>query len=365
MADTTIGAEAAPAVPSSMRAAVLRKPFDVRLEDRPTPVPREGEVLIRVRVVGVCGSDVHYYEHGKIGRYVVEKPLILGHECSGVVAAVGPGATRFQPGDRVAAEPGVACGRCESCKSGRYNLCPDVRFLATPPVDGAFAQYIAIREDFVFPIPDGLSFERAAMNEPFSVGLHAVRRAGLRTGDTVAIMGMGPVGLLAVAAAKACGAKKIIVSDVVPSRLEAALKMGASYAVHAGQADSVEEIRRLTDGKGADISIETAGNPRALRAALSATKRGGVLAIVGLPPEGQASLDIAYLVDNEIDVRGVFRYANAYPLGLELLGDPSLDAESLFTDAYPLEETAAALERARTNKNASLKVLVYPNGTTE
>jgi L-iditol 2-dehydrogenase len=350
-------------VPPVMKAAVMHRPFDVRLEERPTPRPREDEVLIKVMVVGVCGSDVHYYEHGKIGRYVVEKPLLLGHECSGEIVAVGEQVSRFAPGDRVAVEPGVACGRCESCKSGRYNLCPDVRFLATPPIDGAFAQYIAIREDFVFPIPKGLTFERAAMNEPFSVGLHAVRRAGLKKGDTVSIMGMGPVGLLAVVAARACGAEKIIVSDIEPLRMEAALKLGASYAVHAGQENAAEAIRRLTGGEGVDAAIETAGNPNALQSALLGVRRGGKMAIVGLPPQGQAALDISYIVDNEIDIRGVFRYANTYPLGLELLNDPALPIEALFTDAYTLEDTQAALERARTNKSGSLKVLVYPNGT--
>lgn len=349
-------------IPPVMKAAVMHRPFDVRLEERPTPRPRADEVLIKVMVVGVCGSDVHYYEHGKIGRYVVEKPLLLGHECSGEVVAVGGKASRFAPGDRVAVEPGIACGRCASCKSGRYNLCPDVRFLATPPIDGAFAQYIAVREDFAFPIPDELTFERAAMNEPFSVGLHAVRRAGLKKGDTVSIMGMGPVGLLAVVAARACGAKKIIVSDVEPLRLEAALKLGATYAVHAGRENVVEAIRRFTDGEGVKVAIETAGNPNALQSALLGVKRGGTMAIVGLPPQGQAALDISYIVDNEIDILGVFRYANTYPLGLDLLNDKEIDIEALFTDSYSLEEAQAALERARTNKSGSLKVLVYPNG---
>lgn len=356
------GTRVIPVVPREMDAAVLRRPFEVRLERRRTPEPREDEVLIQVKAVGVCGSDVHYYEHGRIGRYVVDRPLVLGHECSGVVAAVGAAVTRFAPGDRVAVEPGIACGRCGSCKSGKYNLCPDVRFLATPPIDGAFAQFVAIREDFVFPIPEGLSFERAAMNEPFSVGLHAVRRAGVKTGDSVAIMGMGPVGLLTVVAAKACGAARVFVSDVEPLRLDAALKLGAELAVHAGREDAAAAIRGATGGEGADVAIETAGNPQALRSALLATKRGGVAAVVGLPPEGRAELSISDLVDNEIDVRGVFRYANTYPLGLSLLADSAKNIEALFTDAYPLEETAAALERARTNKSGSLKVLVYPNG---
>lgn len=211
-------------VPKTMKAAIMHNTREIRIETLPVPDISQDEVLIKVMAVGICGSDLHYYTNGRIGNYVVEKPFILGHECAGEIAAVGSSVDQFKVGDRVAVEPGVTCGRCEACKEGRYNLCPDVQFLATPPVDGAFVQYIKIRQDFVFSIPDSLSYEHAALIEPFSVGIHAAMRTKLQPGSTIAIMGMGPVGLMAVAAAKAFGASTIIVTDLEPLRLNAAKK---------------------------------------------------------------------------------------------------------------------------------------------
>lgn len=211
-------------VPQNMKAAFMHNTREIKIETVPVPDINHDEVLIKVMAVGICGSDLHYYTNGRIGNYVVEKPFILGHECAGEIAAVGSSVDQFKVGDRVAVEPGVTCGRCEACKEGRYNLCPDVQFLATPPVDGAFVQYIKMRQDFVFLIPDSLSYEDAALIEPFSVGIHAAARTKLQPGSTIAIMGMGPVGLMAVAAAKAFGAGTIIVTDLEPLRLEAAKK---------------------------------------------------------------------------------------------------------------------------------------------
>ncbi|UJF33877.1 NAD(P)-dependent alcohol dehydrogenase [Paenibacillus hexagrammi] len=348
-------------VPATMKAAVMTKPGEIRIEERPVPQVQADEVLIQVMAVGVCGSDVHYYEHGRIGRFVVEKPIILGHECAGIIAAVGSSVTRVSVGDRVAIEPGVTCGRCSACKEGRYNLCPDVQFLATPPVDGAFVQYMAIREDMVFPIPDHLSFEEAALNEPFSVGIHAAKRSRLQPGTTVAIMGMGPVGLMAVAAAKSFGASRIIVTDLEQVRLDAAKRLGATEVINVREEDPVARIKELTQGIGVDTAWETAGNPRALQSALYSLRRGGKLAIVGLPPQDEIALNVPFIADNEVDIYGIFRYANTYPSGIEFLASGQIDAKSLITDRYPLAQTQDAMERAIHNKSGSLKVMVYPN----
>jgi len=353
---------ALPGLPATIQAAVLLRQMEVEMKEIPMPEIRSDEILVKVMAVGVCGSDVHYYEHGKIGPYVVKEPLILGHECAGVVVATGEKTTRFRLGDRVAVEPGVTCGRCDACKSGRYNLCPDVRFLATPPVNGAFVQYIAVREDFLFPIPDRLSFEEAALNEPFSVGIHAAKRVGLQPGSTVAIMGMGPVGLMAVVAAKAFGASTIIVTDLEEIRLEAALRLGADHAVNIRQKDALDAIKGITGGLGVDVAFETAGNPKALQSALLSLRRGGKLAIVGLPPQEAIELNVPFIADNEVDIYGIFRYVNTYPQGISFLSSGVADVRSLITDRYPLERTHEALERARTNKSGSLKVMVYPNG---
>lgn len=348
-------------IPHKMKAAVLHAVHDVRMEEVPVPEPGPGEVLIQVMAVGVCGSDVHYYQHGRIGPYIVRKPLILGHECSGIVVARGEGANRFNIGDRVAVEPGVTCGKCEYCKRGRYNLCPDVQFLATPPVDGAFVQYIRHREDFVYPIPAHVSFEEAALIEPFSVGIHALNRAGFKPGQSVAIVGLGPVGLMAVAAAKAYGAGRIVGCELEPVRLAAAEKLGATDTVEAGRDGVAEDIRRLTGG-GADVVIETAGHPVALQTALQSVRRGGKLSIVGLPPEPMAKFDVPFICDNEIDIYGIFRYANTYPTGVRFMSSGLPGIRELVTDRFELADTKRALDRAMLDKKECLKAVVYPNG---
>lgn len=348
-------------LPLTMKAAVMDKPGSIVIKEVPVPEVGDHEVLVQVMAVGVCGSDLHYYEHGRIGRFVVEKPIILGHECAGVVVAAGDKVTKAVIGERVAVEPGVTCGHCSACKAGRYNLCPDVQFLATPPVDGAFVQYLAVREDMVFRIPGHLSFEEAALNEPFSVGIHAAKRSRLQAGETVAIMGMGPVGLMAVAAAKSHGASRIIVTDLEEVRLEAALRLGATHAINIRKEDAVETIKQLTDGAGVDVAWETAGSPKALQSALYSIRRGGRLAIVGLPAQDEIPLNVPFIADNEIDIYGIFRYANTYPKGIGFLASGDVDAGVLITDRYPLAETREALERAIHNKSGSLKVMVYPN----
>jgi L-iditol 2-dehydrogenase len=348
-------------LPQTMQAAVMPVPGMIELRELPLPAIKQDEVLVKVMAVGVCGSDLHYYQHGRIGRYVVEKPIILGHECSGIVAAVGDGVSGLSVGDRVAVEPGTTCGRCKACKEGRYNLCSEVQFLATPPVDGAFAQYIAVRADMAFPIPDQLTYEAAALVEPFSVGIHAAIRSSLQPGDTLAIMGMGPVGLMAVAAAKSFGAGRIIVSDLEDIRLQAALKLGADHAINVKEQDALAIIKQLTSGEGADVAWETAGSPKALQSALYSLQRGGKLAIVGLPAQDEILLNVPFMADNEIDIYGIFRYANTYPRGISFMSSGAFDTGVLITDRYPLAQTQDALDRAIHNKSGSLKVMVYPN----
>ncbi|KRE35266.1 NAD(P)-dependent alcohol dehydrogenase [Paenibacillus sp. Soil522] len=349
-------------LPQTMKAAVMHNTREIKIEEYPVPQIGPDEVLIKVMAVGICGSDLHYYSHGRIGKYVVDKPFILGHECAGDIAAIGSNVQRFQVGDRVAVEPGVTCGRCDACKEGRYNLCPDVEFLATPPFDGAFVQYIKIREDFVFAIPDELSYEEAALVEPFSVGIHAANRTGLQPGSTIAIMGMGPVGLMAVAAAKAYGAATIIVTDLEPLRLEAAKQMGATHIINIREQDPLEEIKRITSGKGVDVAWETAGNPKALQSALGSLRRGGKLAIVGLPAQDEIPLNVPFIADNEVDIYGIFRYANTYPKGINFLSSGIVDANKLITDKFALEQTQEAMERALNQKSECLKIIIYPNG---
>ncbi|SHE58957.1 NAD(P)-dependent alcohol dehydrogenase [Desulforamulus putei] len=341
-----------------MKACVLYAPLDVRVEELPVPQLKPDQALVKVKAVGVCGSDVHYYEHGKIGRYVVEKPMILGHEAGGEVVAVGEAVTNLKVGQRVAIEPGVTCGRCKFCKEGRYNLCPDVEFLATPPYDGAFCEYLAMRADFLHPIPDHMSFEAASLVEPFSVGLHACKRAGVKPGDTVAVLGLGPVGLLTVVAARAFGATNIIAADLADIRLEMAREMGATTMVNAREQNVYDVIMQATGGVGVDVAIETAGSTATNLMAVQVARRGGKVALVGLPPNPEVPFNVFTIADGELDIFGIFRYANTYPTAVELLASGIAPVEKLVTHRFTLDQAKEALDKARTDKQGSIKVMV-------
>ncbi|MBX4151059.1 NAD(P)-dependent alcohol dehydrogenase [Paenibacillus lautus] len=344
-----------------MSAAVLDRPLSIGVKQVPIPEPKPDEALIQVYCIGICGSDVHYYEHGRIGRYEVKEPLILGHELAGVVVRTGEKARNVSVGDRVAVEPGVTCGRCSYCKSGRYNLCPDVVFMATPPVDGAWAEYVAVRSDFLFRLPDEMSFEEGALLEPLSVGLHAVRRGRIRPEDRVLVLGLGPIGLLAMEAAKMSGASQVYGSDVVEYRRDLALKMGASGVINPMGESVSQRLNELTNGNGIDLIIETSGNAGAIADSIGYVNRGGRIVFVGLPTKDAIPVDIGALVDAELDVYGVFRYANTYPAAIQMLQNKASRIRDIITHQFSLDQIEEAVELARTHKDTSVKVMIYPH----
>ena len=330
------------------RAAVLYAPGDLRVEDRPTPEPGPREVLVEVAAVGVCGSDVHYYEHGRIGSHVVRSPLVLGHESAGRVVALGAGAAKHAVGDRVTLEPGVPCGRCRECRAGRYNLCRDVRFFATPPFDGAFANFVTIHEDFAFTLPDSVSDEAGALMEPLSVGIWACRKAGVAPGDRVLITGAGPIGLLALQCALAFGATAVTITDVSDERLELARRLGATRALRAGE-----------DAGEADALIECSGHPAALAAGVAAVRPAGTAVVVGMGPEEDASVPLSLIQNREIWLTGTFRYANTYPTAIALVAEGRVDPEAIVTGRYGLDDAEAALRAGREDP-ANVKAMVVP-----
>lgn len=344
----------------TMVAAVLERPLHIEMKQVNIPVPAKDEALVKVKCIGVCGSDVHYYEHGKIGRYVVEKPIILGHELAGEIVQLGSDVSHLKIGDRVAVEPGVTCGKCNYCKSGRYNLCPDVQFLATPPVDGAWTEYIAIRADFLFKLPDTMTYEQGALIEPLSVGFHAMQRANVKPKDRVLITGLGPIGLLAIQAAKLFGVQHIYVTDIVPFRKELALEMGATAVIDPSQENVNERIHELTKGEGITVVIESSGNKYAIADAVKSVQRGGRIVFIGMPIEDEIPLNVNTIIDSELDIFGVFRYANTYPSVITALSSSHLDIEKVITHKFPLMQTQDAVEVARLQKDTSIKVMIYP-----
>ena len=331
-------------------AAVLHAPGDVRLEERPDPRPGPYEVGVDVGAVGVCGSDVHYYEHGRIGSFVVEQPLVLGHESAGVVAEVGEAVTRHAVGDRVTIEPGVPDLTCDECRQGRYNLCPDMRFYGTPPVDGAFARRVVIHEAFAHALPEALSLEQGALMEPLSVGVWACRKGAVGPGSRVLVSGAGPIGNLAAQCARAFGADEVVVSDVDAHRLEVAASTGATGTVHVGEQPLDVEV---------DVLLECSGNEGALVAGIGALAPAGTAVCVGMGPGEDATIPLALLQRRELWLTGTFRYANTYPTAIALAADGRVDLEAIMTGTYALRETEAALRAGRDDPTA-IKPIVLP-----
>ena len=335
------------------QAAVLYAPHDIRIEERPVPRPGPGEVLIEVKAVGVCGSDVHYYEHGRIGSYVVRQPLILGHESAGVIVAVGEGVNTSRVGERVAIEPGIPDGVCEQCRAGRYNLCPNVRFFGTPPIDGAFTNYVTIPGSFAYTLPDQMSDEEGALIEPLSVGLWACRKAQLQGADRLLITGAGPVGLLAMKVALALGATQITMTDVSPQRLEVARKLGATRTVNVAK-------ELLADaGVEADVLIECSGNQKALMDGIRSLRPAGKAIAVGMSPGEEVSVPMSFIQNREITLTGTFRYANTYADAIALVASGRIDLKPIITGHYALEETEQALQATK-HDPANIKSVVVP-----
>jgi L-iditol 2-dehydrogenase len=344
----------------TMRAAVLHGVDDLRVQDVPRPTtPEPGQALVRLRSVGICGSDVHYFRRGRIGNFVVESPLILGHEAAGEVLEVGAGVTHLHPGQRVAIEPGFPDRTCRFCREGRYNLCPEVTFLATPPVDGAFTEVLAWPADCLHPLPDGVSLDEGAMVEPLSVGIHAIRRTGLRPGQSVAILGAGPIGLCTLAVALAAGATTAIITDSVSLRLQMAEQMGATHVLPVGPGN-VDEVMAITGGLGVDVACECAGAVPALQAALRMTRSGGFVQLVGMPAETDPPVPVYELIGRELSVGGLFRYCNTYPAGLSLIARGAVDVKPLITHHFVLEQAPAAMAFVDDHRAEVIKAVVHP-----
>ncbi|MET0642014.1 MAG: NAD(P)-dependent alcohol dehydrogenase [Jiangellaceae bacterium] len=335
-----------------MQASVLRAVHDLIVEERPVPQPSPREVLVRIKSVGVCGSDVHYYEHGRIGDHVVREPLVLGHEPSGEIVAVGAEVTRLTAGQRVSIEPGVPCLSCEQCLAGRYNLCPRMRFLATPPIDGAFCEYLAVHEAFAHPVPDTLSDDAAAMLEPLSVGIWACRKGRVEPGSRVLVNGAGPVGLLAAQSALAFGAARVVVADVSESRLALAGRLGATDIV---------DVRSATLGESGvepDVLLECSGHPEATVAALRTLAPAGRAVLVGMGAD-VLPLPLPYVQNREIELVGTFRYANTWPTAIALAASGRVVLDPLVTHHYSLLDVGAALTAGGTDPS-TVKVVVTP-----
>lgn len=343
---------------ADMKVAIMEGIGKMGYTRRPIPTPRDNEVLVKLEYVGICGSDMHYYETGAIGDYVVEPPFVLGHEPGGTVVQVGKDVTHLKVGDRVALEPGKTCGHCEFCKTGRYNLCPDVVFFATPPVDGVFREYVAHEADLCFKLPENVSTLEGALIEPLAVGFHAANQGGAHAGQTAVVMGAGCIGLVSMMALKAEGVSKVYVVDIMEKRLEKALELGADGVINGKEKDAVEAVRELTGGRGCDLVIETAGTEFTTRQCIHMTKKGATIVLVGYSKSGEMTLPMSLALDKELTFKTVFRYRHIYPMAIQAVAAGKVNLKGIVTDIFDFDDIQNAMDRSVADKANIVKAVV-------
>lgn len=347
--------------PRPVKALLLTAPSRLELVQAPDPVPGEGEVLVRVKACGVCGSDIHGWD-GSTGRR--RPPLIMGHEASGELAALGPGVTGWQVGDRVTFDSTISCGACAPCRAGRVNLCENRRVLGVAPdeyrQDGAFADYVALPARILYRLPEALSFPHAAMVEPVSIALHAVQRVKVAPTDTAVVVGSGMIGLFVVQALRWAGAKRIIAVDLEPKRLALARDLGATDVIPSSQGDVAAEVARLTGGAGADLAFEVVGVSATLQLALACLRRGGSAVLVGnLAPK--TDFPLQSVVTRELTLFGSCSSAGEYPLCLDLISRGVIRVDPMISATAPLADGAGWFQRLSGPEGAKfMKVILQP-----
>lgn len=341
-----------------MKVAIMTGLNKMDYIERDVPKVNPEQVLVKVEYVGICGSDMHYYETGQIGPYIVEVPFVLGHECAGTVVEVGSKVTHLEIGDRVALEPGATCGTCKFCRDGRYNLCPDVEFFATPPVDGTFQEYVAHRGDLCFKLPDNVSTLAGAMIEPLAVGFHAANQGEASLGKTAVVMGAGAIGLVSMMALKAKGVSKVYVVDIMPKRLEKAKELGAYEVINGLNVNAVDALMALTGNQGVDIAIETAGLGLTANQSIHMVKKGSNIVMVGYSGSGKMDLEMSLAMDKEITFKTVFRYRHIYPMAIDAAANGKVDLENLVTDIFDFSNIQYAMDTSCTNKADVVKAAI-------
>ncbi|WP_095203026.1 NAD(P)-dependent alcohol dehydrogenase [Mesorhizobium carmichaelinearum] len=345
-----------------MRALVLEKKGELSLREIALPLDvGPDDVKIAIHTVGVCGSDVHYYTHGAIGSYVVRAPMVLGHEAAGTVVETGANVEAFKVGDRVCMEPGVPNLSSRATKLGIYNVDPDVRFWATPPVHGVLAPYAVHPAAFTYRLPDNVSFAEGAMVEPFAIGMQAATRARIVPGDVAVVVGCGPIGIMIALAALAGGCSKVLISDFSAPKLKIAAQYAGIVPVNIGEQSLVDAVAAATDNWGADIVFEASGSPKAFADLFDVVRPGGAVVLVGLPVE-PVVLNVPAAISKEVRIETVFRYANIFDRALQLIASGKVDLKPLITGTYDFADSIEAFERAAAGKPEDVKLQILLTG---
>lgn len=341
-----------------MKAALLYGPKDLRIEERPKPTIGPGEMLLRVRAVGVCGSDVHTYLYGRIGPTVLQSPLILGHEFGGEVVQVSVDVANAKPGDRVAVDPARNCTTCEFCLKGHPNLCKDLHFCGLWPDDGALAQYMAYPARLAYPLPESISYGEAVLLETLSIAIHAADLGKLHGGDEVAVLGCGPIGLLVIQMACISGATRIFATDLLDYRLELARRCGATDVLNAGEADPVAWVAGETRGRGVDVAFEAAGAAETPAQSVEIAKRGGTVCLIGIPLEDRTEFRASSARRKGLTIKLVRRMKHTYPRAIALVQRGLVDLQSLLTHEFPLEEAEKAFQLVERYGDGVIKAVI-------
>jgi len=341
-----------------MTSLVLEKAHALSLRDIDLPdAVGPYDVRIKMHTVGICGSDVHYYQHGAIGPFVVRAPMVLGHEASGTVVEAGAAVTTLRAGDRVCMEPGIPNPTSKATRLGLYNLDPAVRFWATPPVHGCLTPYVVHPAAFTFKLPDNVSFAEGAMVEPLAVGMHAATKAGITPGDLAVVSGAGPIGLVTALAALAGGCSRVVMTDVQQPKLDLAATLGPIVPVNVADTNLRDVIDALTDGWGADIVFEASGNERAAAGAIEPLCPGGCIVYIGMPG-APIQFDVVAAQAKEARIETVFRYAHVYPRAIDLMSSGRIDVTPLLTDRYDFARSIEAFDYATHMRPTSVKVQI-------
>lgn len=341
-----------------MKAVRWYKPRDVRVVEVEKPVAKPHEALIRIESVGICGSDIHYYLDGHIGSSKIESPLILGHEFSGIIEEVGADVDASLVGKRVAVEPGIPCFKCEWCRTGAYNVCGNMFFPGGPPYDGVLCEYVAVHAQFCFPVPDSMNAIAAAMVEPLAVAVHTVELAQLQPGETAAVLGLGPIGLLTSQVAKLAGASVIYGTDLFDYRLEAGRRYGVDATFNADREDTVAAVMNATGGRGVDVAFDTARSSATPGLACRVARPGGRCVFTGISGADTDPIPVTVGRRRELNIQWCRRFKNNFPAAIELAASGAVDLASLVTHSFPLEQAREAFELVSSYSDGVLKASV-------
>jgi L-iditol 2-dehydrogenase len=341
-----------------MKQAIMTGIGKLEMHEVDIPQVKPDEVLVKVEYVGICGSDLHYFESGAIGEYVVKPPFVLGHESGGTVVEIGEKITHLKVGDKVALEPGKTCGHCEFCREGKYNLCPDVIFFATPPVDGTFQEYVAHEAGLCFKLPENMDTMEGALIEPLAVGFHAAMQGDARIGQSAVVFGSGCIGLVSLLALKAMGVGDVYVVDVLQNRLDKALELGATGVINAADGDAVAALLEKLGKRGCDLAIETSGAEICAQQTFSVVKKGGTVVMVGYNPSGKVTLPMSLAMDKEVTIKTIFRYRHIYPMAIKAVSEGRVNLKGIVSTVFDFDDVQHAMDYSAQNKADVVKGVI-------